>query len=47
MAIKYTFVGHATHILEIGGKQIVIDPFFTSNPTTDIFGRLRGGGLHF
>ncbi|HEX9926382.1 MAG TPA: metal-dependent hydrolase [Anaerolineae bacterium] len=32
MAIKYTFVGHATHIFEIGGKRIVVDPFFTSNP---------------
>ncbi|MCB9100090.1 MAG: metal-dependent hydrolase [Anaerolineales bacterium] len=36
MAIKYTFVGHATYILEIGGKTIVIDPFFTSNPMTQI-----------
>lgn len=36
MAIKYTFIGHATHILEIGNKQIVVDPFFTSNPTTNI-----------
>lgn len=36
MAIKYTFVGHATYILEIGGKTIVIDPFFTSNPLTQI-----------
>lgn len=36
MSIKYTFVGHATHIFEIGGKQIVVDPFFTSNPTTEV-----------
>ncbi len=36
MAIKYTFVGHGTHILEIGGKKVVVDPFFTSNPATDI-----------
>jgi L-ascorbate metabolism protein UlaG (beta-lactamase superfamily) len=36
MAIKYTWVGHGTHILEIGGKQIVVDPFFTSNPATDV-----------
>jgi len=36
MAIKYTFVGHGTHILDIGGKQVVVDPFFTSNPATDI-----------
>ena len=36
MAIKYTFVGHGTHLFAIGGKQIVIDPFFSSNPMTDI-----------
>ena len=36
MAIKFTYIGHATYILEIAGKQIVIDPFFTSNPTTDV-----------
>lgn len=35
MAIKYTFVGHATHIFDIGGKRIVVDPFFTSNPFTE------------
>jgi L-ascorbate metabolism protein UlaG (beta-lactamase superfamily) len=36
MAIKYTFVGHATHIFEIGGKTLVVDPFFSSNPTTEV-----------
>ncbi|MCB0164501.1 MAG: metal-dependent hydrolase [Anaerolineae bacterium] len=36
MAIKYTFVGHATHILDIGGQTVLIDPFFTSNPMTQI-----------
>ena len=36
MAIKYTFVGHGTHIFDIGGKRIVVDPFFTSNPATDV-----------
>ena len=36
MAIKYTFVGHGTHILDIGDKKVVVDPFFTSNPATDI-----------
>ncbi|MDX1524303.1 MAG: metal-dependent hydrolase [Anaerolineae bacterium] len=36
MAIKYTYVGHGTHSLEIGGKLILIDPFFTSNPSTDV-----------
>jgi L-ascorbate metabolism protein UlaG (beta-lactamase superfamily) len=36
MAIKFTYVGHATYLLEIGGKKLVIDPFFTSNPLTNI-----------
>lgn len=36
MAIQYRFVGHATHIFEIAGKKIVVDPFFTSNPMTDV-----------
>ncbi len=36
MAIKYTYIGHGTHSLEIGGKLILVDPFFTSNPSTEI-----------
>ena len=36
MAIKYTYVGHGTHMLDIGGKKVLIDPFFTSNPSTDV-----------
>lgn len=36
MAIKYTFVGHGTHILDIGGQSVLIDPFFTSNPSTEV-----------
>jgi L-ascorbate metabolism protein UlaG (beta-lactamase superfamily) len=35
MAIQFTYVGHATYLLNIGGKRLVIDPFFTSNPLTD------------
>jgi L-ascorbate metabolism protein UlaG (beta-lactamase superfamily) len=35
MAIEFTYVGHATYLLNIGGKKIVIDPFFTSNPLTN------------
>jgi L-ascorbate metabolism protein UlaG (beta-lactamase superfamily) len=42
MAIKYTFIGHATHLLEIEGNLIVVDPFFTSNPTTEV----RADSLH-
>jgi len=36
MSIKFTFVGHATYFLDIGGKRILIDPFFTNNPMTDV-----------
>ena len=36
MTIKYTWVGHGTHILEIDDRTILIDPFFTDNPTTEI-----------
>lgn len=36
MAIKYTFVGHGTHMLDIDGQLVLIDPFFTSNPMTQV-----------
>ncbi len=36
MAIKYTYVGHATHFLDVNGTKIVIDPFFGDNPSTDM-----------
>lgn len=36
MAVKFTYVGHATYLLDIDGKKVVIDPFFTSNPLTEI-----------
>ncbi|MEM7344211.1 MAG: metal-dependent hydrolase [Chloroflexota bacterium] len=36
MAIKYTYVGHGTHTLEIGETLVLIDPFFTSNPSTSV-----------
>jgi len=32
MGIKYTYVGHGTHALNISGQKVVIDPFFTSSP---------------
>ncbi len=38
MAIKYTYVGHATHLLDINGTKIVIDPFFADNPSTHMSG---------
>jgi L-ascorbate metabolism protein UlaG (beta-lactamase superfamily) len=36
MSIKYTWLGHGTQALEIGGKHLVVDPFFTSNPAAPI-----------
>ncbi len=36
MAIKYTFVGHATHMLDVNGTKVVIDPFFSDNPSTNM-----------
>ena len=34
--IMYTFVGHASHTFDIDGKKVVVDPFYTSNPATDL-----------
>ena len=36
MTVKYTYVGHGTHLLDIDGTKVLIDPFFTSNPNTDV-----------
>lgn len=36
MTIKYTWLGHGTHQLEIGGKHILVDPFLTSNPAAPV-----------
>ena len=36
MAVKFTYVGHATYLLDIDGTKVVIDPFFTSNPSTEV-----------
>jgi L-ascorbate metabolism protein UlaG (beta-lactamase superfamily) len=36
MAVKYTYVGHGTHLLDIDGKKVLIDPFYTDNPATDV-----------
>ena len=32
MSFTYTWFGHGTHGIETGGRKIVVDPFFTSNP---------------
>lgn len=36
MSIKYTWVGHGTHLLDIGGTKVVVDPFFSDNPSTAV-----------
>ncbi|MBN1218928.1 MAG: metal-dependent hydrolase [Anaerolineae bacterium] len=36
MSVKYTWIGHGTHALEIAGKKILVDPFFTNNPATNV-----------
>ena len=36
MSVKYTFLGHATHFLEVDGHTILIDPFLTDNPMTTV-----------
>jgi len=36
MAIQYTFIGHGTHTLDINGTKVMIDPFLTDNPATDL-----------
>jgi L-ascorbate metabolism protein UlaG (beta-lactamase superfamily) len=36
MTIKLTWYGHATFALDIGGSQILVDPFLTGNPLAPI-----------
>jgi L-ascorbate metabolism protein UlaG (beta-lactamase superfamily) len=36
MSVKYTFVGHGTHMLDVNGTKILIDPFLADNPSTDL-----------
>jgi len=36
MAFKYIWYGHGTHGIETGGYKIVVDPFFTDNPSASI-----------
>lgn len=36
MSIVFTYYGHATYQLDIGEHTILIDPFFTSNPLTEV-----------
>ena len=36
MTFKYIWYGHGTHGLETGGYKVVVDPFFTDNPSASI-----------
>lgn len=36
MGIKYTYIGHGTHSLDINGTQVLVDPFFNDNPSTTV-----------
>lgn len=36
MAVSFQFIGHATYLLTIGGTRVLVDPFFTSNPATEV-----------
>jgi L-ascorbate metabolism protein UlaG (beta-lactamase superfamily) len=36
MAFKYIWYGHGTHGIETGGYRIVVDPFFTDNPSASV-----------
>ena len=36
MAIKFTYIGHATHLIETENAKILIDPFIADNPLTDL-----------
>jgi L-ascorbate metabolism protein UlaG (beta-lactamase superfamily) len=36
MAFKYIWYGHGTHGIETGGHRVVVDPFFTDNPSASI-----------
>lgn len=36
MSIKYTYVAHGTHLLDIDGTKLVIDPYFDDNPGTEM-----------
>ena len=33
MSSTYTWYGHGTHGLETGGYKVIVDPFFTDNPS--------------
>src|SRR5205809_7557953 len=36
LMLKITFHGHACFVLEADGRRVIIDPFITGNPATDV-----------
>ncbi len=36
MTITYTWFGHGTGLLEVGGTRVLVDPFFTGNPAAAV-----------
>jgi L-ascorbate metabolism protein UlaG (beta-lactamase superfamily) len=36
MSLKFTYYGHATMSLETGGYSILVDPYFTGNPSAPV-----------
>jgi len=34
--MKITFLGHASLLIEVGGKHLVVDPFITGNPINSV-----------
>jgi len=40
-AFSITFIGHATILIQIGGLNIITDPFFSDRPVSDFTAALQ------